>query len=244
MRAPIRYSITGDSWEFGNSFDGCGANAAAVLDDAGNMYGVWKGHNLIQMIPGFGATTVGFNYSTDGGPVHAVDSTRSVDTIYFVRAESFVGGYGRIYSIPADGTAQQGDVVQLVKTPWQVGMGVAIEYVPSELSTSGYGELWVLRGAGFFADDSGEQGFETTDLGIYVVEQDYWVTRLLTNYYSSTRELFFADGSDMCRVDNQMFFLTEPVYYGPAALVATPFVPEPFVCSGLVLAILLLRRKG
>jgi len=243
MRTPIRYDVAGNDWEFGNSFDGCGANAAAVVDNSGNIFGMWKGHNLIQMIPGFNATSVGFDYGTAGGAVHAVDSTRSPSTIYFVRPESYEEDFGRVYSIPANGTATQGDVKQFVKTPWQLGMGVSIDYVPSTFSISGYDELWLLRGAGLDANPAGDEGFETTDLGIYNIGQDYWITYVLSNYYTGPEELFFADGSDMCRVDDLMFFLTAPLGDESSMLLATQLIPEPFTLGGVFMAILFAMRN-
>ncbi len=241
MRTTLRYGIADNAWEHGACVVQLGADAAPVVDDAGNIYGYWKGSGNIEQVTNFAAAAEGFQAGT-GNACHAVDSTRGANYIYFLKSKSYDDDYGQIYRIRADGAASShSDVHEFVRTPWQVGVGCAIDLVPAAISVTGHDELWLLRGAGLDADDEGWHGFETADIAIYDLNDRYWAVRNLTNYCTGSN-IYYAIGSDMCRVDDRMFFLKATFYGEPSVLLATPFIPEPFALGGAGIVALVLVR--
>ncbi|MCX7002260.1 MAG: hypothetical protein NTV22_03185 [bacterium] len=249
MRTTLRYNIGPGTWETGALVSNLGATAAAVVDNAGNVYYFWKGSSNFEQVTNFYSAGRGFQVGV-GVTSHAVDTTRGSQYLYLLKSQSQAGNYGSIYRLPANGSAVGSSVLLYVNTPWQVGMGCAIEFVPAAYGVSGHDELWVLRGAGDGADDAGGNGYTTADVGVYDTVGDFWTTRSLTNFYPNfpTDEYEFITydvGSDMCRVGDTMYFLRGTLNpTQPASMLVSPIIPEPALLSALALLLCRVRLKG
>ncbi|GEM_PF-2379350 len=235
MRTTLRYNLGPGTWEHGALVSNLGATAGAVVDNAGNIYYFWKASSNFEQVTNFYAAARGFQTGVGVASV-AVDTTRGPQYIYLLKSESRDGNYGRVYRVPANGSATASSVQQYLDTPWQVGAGCAIEFVPAALGVSGHDELWVLRGAGEDAGDNGDNGYETADIGVYDTVGDFWTTRSLTNFYFNYPDEYttYDIGSDMCRVGDVMYFLRgtdNPTQL--SSMLVSPIIPEPALPTAL-----------
>ncbi len=197
-RSVVRYNIAGDAWENGLNIDN-GANTSCVLDDQGYIYGGWRGWDQVEkQSNAFPNVSEVWQAGLGGGANHAWDSTRSASTIYFMKGWG-AGVPGRIFSMPADGSAG-GTFTLVTETPWPIGTGCAIEYVPAAESQYARPELWVLRGAGGAGmSPDGNGGAETADLAVYDLDHAIW-TRV-------TLDWAYGDGSDLAHAGMWMYLL-------------------------------------
>ena len=238
-RDGVVYSISGDSWSGyaggnnapGNPQSAGGANAAAVIDDGGNLYGFWKGWNQVENCTNIPNMVEEWQIGLDAGVSHCVDSTRDDNYIYIV-AHQNAGGDASLYRFTADGTATTPGS-SWTNAPWNVGLGCGITYLPGSASESGQPELWVLRGTDADAGD-GNGGNATTDLGIYNLSADTWTTETLP--------LACGEGSDIECIGSRMYFLNGTETSSSNLMFAT-IVPEPGLLSGLAFAVILFIRK-
>ena len=198
-REIIRYNIGSDSWETSNTAEAdLGSVSACVLDDNGYVYGGWPGWNPIEKVINWKTLTEEWQQSTEGGACHPWASTRGSNYIYFLRFRE--NQNGDVYRLTATGTGASASqaATHWKNTPWDVGMGCAIEYVPASFSSSGHEELWVLRGTDITTGD-GQGGGATDDFAIYDLTDRSWMQFDLPHSYGL--------GSDMERVGRYMYFM-------------------------------------
>ena len=230
-RSAVRYNIAADSWSNGNNEEN-GANTSCVLDDVGNLYGGWRGWDQIEKQNPFPGLTEIWQSGLGGGANHSWDSTRSPSTIYFMKGWGTLNN-GRIYSMPADGSAN-GTFTFVTETPWPIGLGCAIEYVPAAFSRYSRPELWVLRGQGDGATSDGQGGNPTPDLAIYDLDHGVWTRYTLDEPYE--------EGSDMAFANGWMFLMNGGNTGGNFAKTQT--IPEPAAVGAVLLALLALRKRS
>lgn len=232
-RSVVRYNIAGDAWEVGNDTVDNGANTSCILDDVGNIYGGWRGWDKIEKQSPFpNMTRLWRQHPLPAQTTHSWSSTRGGTNIYFLKAMGTLVN-GRIYSIPADGTAD-GTFTTVTETPWPIGLGCAITYVPAAFSRYGRPELWVLRGQGLNATFDGQGGTPTPDLAIYDLDHGLWTRYTLDEDY--------VEGSAMAFANGWMFLMNGGNTGGNFAKTQT--IPEPAAVGALLLALLTLRRRG
>lgn len=230
-RSAVRYDIAADTWANGNNVNN-GANTSCVLDDNGNLYGGWRGWDQIEKQSPFPALTEIWQSGLGGGANHSWASTRSETRIYFLKGWGTLNN-GRIYDMPADGSAN-GTFNFVTETPWPVGLGCAITYVPATFSRYGRPELWVLRGQGDGATFDGQGGNPTPDLAIYDLEHGLWTRYQLDENYGEGSAMTFANG--------WVFLMNGGNTGGNFAKTQT--IPEPAAVGAALLALLLVRRHG
>lgn len=233
-RSAVRYDIAADSWANGNN-ENNGANTACVLDDNGNLYGGWRGWDQVEKqnpFPGLTEIWQSQIGGGGGGANHSWASTRSASRIYIMKGWG-TSNNGRIYDMPADGSAAACTNF-VAETPWPIGLGCAIEYVPAAFSRYSRPELWVLRGQGDNATGDGQGGNPTPDLAIYDLDNKVWTRYTLDEAYEEGSGLAFANG--------WIFLMNGGSTGGNFAKTQT--IPEPAALGAAVLALLALRRRG
>ncbi|MCX7004927.1 MAG: hypothetical protein NTV22_16860 [bacterium] len=220
-RGVMRYDIAGDAWATGTGYGSDGVNTACIVDDAGNVYGGWRGWDKVQKISDWKTFTVAWDQLLGGGAQHGWSTTKDATTMYMLK--QWDSGPAQIWSAPADGSAST--FTFALSTPWpMIGTGCAIEHVPAGIARSGHNELWVLRG-----DGSG-------DLAIYDMDLAVWTKIVLADT--------FAVGAGMKRVAGNMFF-TRGGTDGDSDLSSMSrmlMLPEP-ACAVLALCGLLRWRQ-
>lgn len=233
-RDVTRYSIGANSWENGYATDN-GLNSSCILDDQGYIYGGWRGApDAEKQENTFPTTTRIWRASPGGGANHAWGTTRSDSKIYFLKG--WQDNPGRIYSIPADGTSD-GTFTFVTETPWRLGVGASISYVPASFSRFGRPELWVLRGAGGAGMNwDGTGGAPTPDLAIYDVQQGIW-----TRY---TLDQDYGEGGGIKFVNGWMYLMAGGGDAVPEDFARTQTIPEPGLLAGGALVLLMLYRRG
>ncbi|MCX7848333.1 MAG: hypothetical protein N2595_09935, partial [bacterium] len=229
-RSAVRYNIAADAWSNGNDVNN-GANTSCVLDDSGNLYGGWRGWDQIEKQSPFPALTEIWQYGLGGGANHSWASTRSATRIYFLKGWGTFNN-GRIYDMPADGSAN-GTFNFVTETPWPVGLGCAITYVPAQFSRYGRPELWVLRGQGLNATFDGQAGTPTPDLAIYDLDHGVWTRYTLNEDY--------VEGSAMTFAQGWVFLMNGGNTGGNFAKTQT--IPEPAALGVALLTLLALCRR-
>jgi len=230
-RSAVRYDIAGNSWANGNNIEN-GSCTACVLDDNGNLYGGWRGWDQIEKVNPFPGLTEIWQFGLGGGANHAWAGTRSATRIYIMKGWGTLNN-GRIYDMPADGTAD-GTFNLVTEAPWPIGMGCAMQYVPATHARYSRPELWVLRGQGAGASADGQGGTATPDLAIYDIDNDVWTRVTLDEAY--------VEGSGMAFANGWMFLMNGGNTVGNFAKTQT--IPEPAFIGGLLAALLLLRKRS
>lgn len=213
FREIIRYSIAGNAWEVSNESISHGSDTACIVDHSGNVYGGWRGWNQITKVTNWETLATAWQVAAQGGARHPWSSTRGPDYLYFLtyRSSSEPGDVYRLTATGAGATQAEAQTAWR-QVPWRVGMGCAIEFVPSSISSTGNDELWVLRGTDTSAAD-GQGGGPTHNFAIYDIGAGSWLQFTLPYAYGI--------GSDMKRVDNYMYFLQGGSAEGEGVLVYT-----------------------
>lgn len=202
----LGYNITADTWEIvTNRYDTGGADAACTFVSSNSIYGFWTGWTPMQRWA-WDKNSLGVLQQTTVGSsaLHPVDGVRVGNLAVFVIFQSGLAS-AKLLSHSAGTLDNQTIPVTL---PWNVGMGCAIEHVPASLSLSGQEELWILRGGSGPNTGDGQANstpsddvcvltFTNTPTSIAITSQRSFKLPFLTG----------AEGSDMARVSNVMYFL-------------------------------------
>ncbi|MCX7847238.1 MAG: PQQ-binding-like beta-propeller repeat protein [bacterium] len=229
----LGYNITLDAWDIvTNRYDSGGADAACTFVATNSIYGYWTGWTPMQRWAWDKNSLGVLQQATVGSSaLHPVDGTRVGNLGVFVIFQSGLPSAKLITH--SAGTLDNQTVP--VTLPWNVGMGCAIEYVPASLSLSGQHELWILRGGSGPNTGDGQANTTPTDDLCILTFTNTPSSIAITGQRTLTLPLLTgAEGSDMARVSNLMYFLRHngasnpelyflPVTYQPQDPPLTPW---------------------
>ena len=230
------YNITAGTWHVvTNRYDTGGTDGACTFVATDSIYGYWKGWTPMQRwVWDKNGNGIVQQQTVGAAALHPIDGTAVGDfALYAIFSPN--QPQGRLVSIMKGGLT----VVNLPNLPFNLGMGCAIEYVPAAYTLSGNDEVWVLRGGS--GDNSGDgQGNNTPTKDVAVIE-------IATNATSvqvlgtRTFPLPFntgAEGADMARVEDKMYFLRydgaiDPeLYFIPTTYYVQDPNPGPWPLNG------------
>jgi outer membrane protein assembly factor BamB len=217
----LGYNINADVWEVvTNRYDTGGTDAACTFVDANSIYGFWTGWTPMQRWV-WDKNSLGIVQQATVGAaaLHPVAGTRVGNLGVFVVFQS--GAPSAKLIAHTAGTLD----TQLISTNLllNVGMGCAIEHVPAAMTASGSDELWILRGgAGDNSGDGQANNTPSSDVLVLTFTNTPTAIAITTQRIEPLPFATGAEGSDMARVSNRVYFLryngaTNPELYSVPA---------------------------
>ena len=210
-RCVFRYNLAGNSWAYGGGLPGDGPNAAIAVVATNRIFGGWIGWDAVKMITDWQAGTVSYDGNLGSGAAHPWGACVGSANVYFLKHNSTGASPGALAGINKTGTPI---ITGIAGMPFNPGMGCAVEYIPATLFADAHDRLYVLSGGTGTGDNDGggwTTATSTNQLAIYDLVAQAW----------SLQTLPFAvdQGSEMCLVDDTLYFLAANTDTSPLKLV-------------------------